>query len=106
MSFHSINDVDPQEIFPGAIARMVHGATMTYVHWDFAEGTLLPEHSHVHEQISNVMNGEFEFVIDGKRRVLHGGDVAVIPSNAIHSGTAITRCHIIDVFHPVREDYR
>jgi quercetin dioxygenase-like cupin family protein len=33
------------------------------------------------------------------------GSVAVIPSNARHSGKAVTACRILDVFYPLREDY-
>ena len=29
----------------------------------------------------------------------------MIPSNATHSGRAITACRILDVFYPLREDY-
>jgi len=36
---------------------------------------------------------------------MKAGDIAVIPSNAIHSGQAITDCQLLDVFSPVREDY-
>ena len=79
---------------------------MTFAHWDIEPGALLPEHSHVHEQVCNVIQGEFELTIDGESRVLKAGDVGIIPSNAVHSGRAVTQCHVIAVFHPIREDYR
>ena len=66
----------------------------------------MPEHAHPHEQVSHVIEGEFELTIDGVKSVLRPGVVAVIPSNAKHSGTARTDCTIIDAFYPVREDYR
>jgi len=31
--------------------------------------------------------------------------VVLIPSDAKHSGKALTDCTIIDIFNPVREDY-
>jgi len=56
--------------------------------------------------VAHVLDGEFELTIDDKTQRLGAGMVAIIPPNAVHSGRAITRCRIIDVFHPVRDDYR
>jgi quercetin dioxygenase-like cupin family protein len=53
-----------------------------------------------------MLEGEFEMVIEGETRTLKANTVTVIPSNAKHSGRALTDCKIIDVFYPVREDYR
>ena len=60
----------------------------------------------MHEQVVNVLRGEFELTVDGETKHLKPNDVACIPSNAVHSGKAITDCYILDVFYPVREDYR
>jgi quercetin dioxygenase-like cupin family protein len=67
---------------------------------------LLPEHSHPHEQITNILSGEFELTVDGEPIRLHAGDYLVIAPDAVHSGRSITDCRILDVFCPVREDYR
>ena len=44
--------------------------------------------------------------IDGRTERMREGSVAVVPPHAVHAGRALTRCRFIDVFHPVREDYR
>jgi len=90
----------------GAQVRFVHSENMTIAYWQFEPGANLPEHSHPHEQISNVMGGAFELTIDGESLDLQAGSVVVIPPNTVHSGKAITGCYIIDVFYPVREDYQ
>ena len=105
MPFFSADAAKRHEIAPGFVATFFHSATMTFAHWDILEGSVLPEHSHHHEQVAHVLSGEFELTVDGKSQVLRAGDVAVIPSNAVHSGVAIKACKIIDAFHPVREDY-
>jgi len=64
------------------------------------------QHAHHHEQVVNMLEGEFELVVDGTPHRLKPGDVLAIPGNAPHSGRAITRCRILDVFWPIREDYR
>jgi quercetin dioxygenase-like cupin family protein len=101
-----LSDVDPRELFPGFRGRFVHSATMTFIHWEIEAGAVLPEHSHPHEQVAHVIDGEFEITIDGQTHRLGPGSVAIIPSNATHSGTAVSDCRIVDAFYPIREDYR
>jgi quercetin dioxygenase-like cupin family protein len=52
------------------------------------------------------MGGSFELTIDGETLELEAGSVVIIPPNAVHSGRARTGCYVMDVFYPVREDYR
>ena len=79
---------------------------MTFVYWDIEADASLPEHSHPHEQMTKVIEGIFELYSEGETFRLEAGSIAVIPPDKIHSGKSITACFIIDVFHPVREDYR
>ena len=54
----------------------------------------------------HVVNGKFEFTLNGLKKIYFDGDVVVIPSNQPHSGKAITKCLLMDVFSPVREEYK
>lgn len=99
-------DVQEREIVPGYRARFVHGANMTLAFWQIEAGAHLPEHSHPHEQASNLLSGEFELTVSGECLQLKPGMVVMIPPDAVHAGRAITTCQILDVFQPVREDYR
>jgi quercetin dioxygenase-like cupin family protein len=106
MPFLDLNQSPLRELFPGFHGRVVHSEFMTFVHWRIRAGAQLPVHHHVHEQVVNILEGVFELTIDGETRRLQAGHVAVIPPNAVHSGQAITDCHIIDAFYPIRQDYR
>jgi len=106
MPFHALEHVAQHEQMPGFHGRFIHGETVTIAHWDVEEGAVLPEHAHPHEQVSNLLEGEFEMTIDGHTEHLHAGAVAVVPSGAVHSGRTLSRCRFVDVFQPVREDYR
>ena len=106
MSFHTLSDIDKNEIFPGCGVRFIHSQNMTFAHWELAPDALIPDHAHPHEQVATCFEGEFEFTVAGETRVLGPGDVAVIPPDVPHSGRAITGCRILDVFYPVRDDYR
>lgn len=101
----SWNDIEPQEVAPGFRARFIHSATMTLTLWDVDAGSPLPEHHHPQEQVTQILEGEFELTVDGTCHHLKSGDVLVVPSNAVHSGKALTDCRILDSFFPRRDHY-
>jgi len=106
MVFQNLNDIMEREIVPGYRARFLHSENMTLAYWDVDQGAALPEHSHPHEQIANVLEGRFELTVAGESRILEPGQVAVIPSDVPHRGRAITACKLLDAFHPCRDDYK
>jgi quercetin dioxygenase-like cupin family protein len=79
---------------------------MTLAYWEVEKGAVMAEHSHPNEQVASVVSGRFELTIAGEPRILDSSSVAIIPSNTLHSGRALTKCRLIDAFYPVREDYR
>ena len=102
----NLSEIKSKEIMPGYHGKMVHAETMSWVFWDVDKDAEVPEHSHLHEQIMHVVEGTFEFTLDGKKGIYHPGDVVIIPSNSPHSGKALTNCKLMDIFSPVREEYR
>lgn len=103
---YDVASLEPREIQPGHHGRFVHSEHTTHVYWEIEADARLPEHSHPHEQIVNMLEGTYELVVDGTSHVLEAGDVLVIPGGAVHGGRAHTSCRILDVFSPVREEYR
>jgi quercetin dioxygenase-like cupin family protein len=95
-----------QTPIPGFVGKVMHSDSMSFVLWEIAAGALLPEHAHLHEQVVHMLDGTFELTVNGRTETLSRGQVAAIPSNARHSGRALTDCRILDAFSPVREDYR
>ena len=106
MAFVSLDELEAVEPVPGYVATFVHTKQMTLANWRITAGSSFPEHSHPHEQIMMVLEGEFELTVAGESELVRPGVVAVIPADAKHSGRAVTDCIAIDVFYPVREDYR
>ncbi|MBE0649693.1 MAG: cupin domain-containing protein [Bacteroidales bacterium] len=100
-----LQNIPAKELVPGFHGKFVHTENITFAYWNVEAGAVLPEHSHVHEQVSNLTEGEFEMTVDGEKQILKPGSVVVIQSNVRHSGKAITKCKITDVFYPLREDY-
>ena len=106
MTFLDYADIAPREIAPGFIARFVHTNGMTLARVAVRADARLPSHAHPHEQLTTVLSGELELTVGGEVRVLRAGMVAFIPGGVPHSAHAITACEVMDVFHPVREEYR
>ncbi len=106
MGYLDLKDIEEREIVPGYRAKFVHSEDMTLAYWDVDPGAELPEHSHPHQQIANVLEGKFEFTVDGDTQVLEPGMIAVIPGGVAHSGKALTPCRLLDAFHPTRDDYK
>ena len=104
--FEHLDDIPEQEPVPGCRGKFVHSDNVTLACWDVDAKASLPEHAHPHEQVTTLVEGMFELTIGGETRLLRPRAVAVIPGDVKHSGRAITPCRIIDVFYPVREDYK
>ena len=98
--------IKPREVFPGFLGRFIHTNNMTFAYWEIKKGSTVPIHSHMHEQVVNMLEGDFEMEVSGDAHSLSPGSVVVIPSHAVHAGKALTDCRILDVFFPVREDYK
>jgi quercetin dioxygenase-like cupin family protein len=102
----NLKDIPAKQIQPGFFGKMVHGDKSTLTFWDIKKGSRLPEHHHVHEQITCILEGELDMTIGGEKYLLTAGSVHVIPSHVPHSAYAITDCRVIDAFAPARDDYR
>ena len=106
MAIHELGKITAREIIPGFDGRFIHTDSMTAAFWEIREGSELPLHAHPHEQVTIVREGKLFLSMNDENRILEPGMVMTIPSNAVHSGRAITDCKVLDIFCPVREDYR
>jgi len=98
-----VAEVEPVEFVPGLEFRPVLGENTLTNFVRFEPHTEAPVHVHEEEQIVIVLEGEFEFSIDGDVRTMRPGDVAVIPPWVPHGARTLgTRCTEVDVFTPPR----
>ncbi len=99
-----VDDVEAVEFVEGLEFRPVVAEQTMANFVSFAEHTTAPMHVHAEEQLTIVLEGEFEFTLDGDTRIMRAGDVAVIPSWVPHGArTTDSTCREIDVFNPPRE---
>lgn len=67
-------------------------------------------HSHLHEQLTYVLNGSFKFVIENdenkESQIVKVGDSIHFPSNALHGCIPLEDDSILlDAFTPQRKDF-
>ena len=63
----------------------VAGREVIQVRVDLEPGHTFPGHTHPGEEIIYVLEGVWEYVIDGKRVTARAGDVLFVPARTIHS---------------------
>jgi quercetin dioxygenase-like cupin family protein len=93
---------------PGMTRRVAHLNNIMVAVIDVEEPMEEPDppHSHPHEQITYVAEGDLWFIIGIERYRLQKGDLIVIPAEEPHTIQTISRdVRLIDSFSPVREDF-
>lgn len=101
-----LDSIPSKELVAGIIGKYVHGSAITLGYVTITAGSVLPAHHHIHEQITFVIEGELELTVESNTFTLTEGTAHVIPSDMQHSAVARKDCIVVDVFSPVRDDYR
>jgi len=99
-----------EQVKPGVQRRLVHTPDLMTVVIDFDSGPWSepePPHSHVHEQITYVAEGEIIFFCEGEPdQKLKAGDMFSVPSNKKHTIQLLSKTvKLIDSFNPIREEF-
>ena len=102
----SREECSKHNIFPGVDIFTTAGERMMLSFVEFEPHAVVEMHSHPHEQIVNVLEGTLELIVAGTPHVLNAGDVFVIPGGVPHACVAHAPTRVLDVFSPVREEYR
>ncbi|MEX2174012.1 MAG: cupin domain-containing protein [Pirellulaceae bacterium] len=101
------SECSQHEIFPGVSIFTAAGEQMMLSLVEFAPHAMVQPHSHPHEQMGMLLEGELTFTIGGETKTLQPGEMWRIPGDVVHSAVAGDQpVKALDVFHPVREDYR
>ena|SRR5438105_15685975 len=107
MPFFDLSQQPTKTIFPGVTITTAWGEhlMLSFVTFEYG-GASVPTHTHPHEQMGLGLEGEFELTIDEETRVIRSGDSYAIPGNTPHSAVSLGPARALDVFHPIRDDYR
>ncbi|MEW6264576.1 MAG: cupin domain-containing protein [Thermodesulfobacteriota bacterium] len=91
---------------PGAEVKLAWGDGLMIQYATLAPNVTMPAHSHPHEQMGLIIEGEVTLTIGEETQVCRKGDAYLIPPNVLHGGTSGPCTTVaVEVFHPPREDY-
>lgn len=102
--FHE--DTLAQNCAEGVIRRVLaYSGELMCVENTFEEGAIGSLHSHPHTQITYVVEGVFEFTIDGETKIVRKGDSMLKTDGVIHGCKCLEKGILLDIFTPMREDF-
>jgi len=91
------------EFAPGLEFRPVIGTRLLVNFVRYQPHSVAPLHAHEEEQVTFVLEGEFEFDLDGDVRMMHAGMAVLVPPHVPHGARTLdSTCFEVDVFSPPR----
>jgi len=104
--FTSIKGLPGKQIAQGVTIKPLAGQHVMLNYVELVPQAEIPIHSHPHEQLGLIIEGELDMEIGEERRTLRPGDTYVIPGGVRHGVRSGPRgALVLDVFYPLREDY-
>lgn len=85
---------------------LAHNEQLMLIRHFFEKGWVGARHSHPHHQLVYVVSGAIRADVDGKVFEARAGDSFVVDGGVEHQASALEASEVLDVFTPVREDYR
>ena len=105
--FKDVQGREPMELVPGARTRTFWGDRVLLSLVEIDVDSEVPNHTHPHEQAGMVVEGELEMAIGGEVRKLKPGDLYIVPGGVEHyARCGGTPAKVLDVFSPVREEFK
>lgn len=100
-------DCAHHRIFPGVDIYTTACQQMMLSLVEMQPHAVVEEHSHPHEQMGLMLEGEADFTIGGQQQRIVAGQMWRIPGGVVHKVVAGDRpVRALDVFNPPRDDYR
>ncbi len=105
--FPTADECSRHNIFPGVTVQTCVADRMMLSLARLEPHAVVEEHHHPHEQVGVVLKGRAVFHIGGEEKTLQAGDLFRIPGGVAHKVVALDEpVEALDIFYPIREDYR
>ena len=59
MAFIAISTLPIVELLPGIEGKLIHTQNISLGYWNIKAGSTVPEHAHIHEQVTHILEGQF-----------------------------------------------
>ena len=105
MPLYDWNQIPEEQLNARVSRKAIHMSGLTIARLHLQKHAVVPEHSHVHEQIATVERGALKFFIEGREQMVKAGESLAIPSNVPHGVEAVEDTIVVDVFSPARQDW-
>ena len=104
-NFHRWADIEPEQLNPLLTRQFVTGEKAMLARIVLKKGCVVPEHSHHNEQISLILSGALEFMVNGVPQIVRAGEILITPAHTPHSARALEDTENLDLFAPPRQDW-
>ena len=84
---------------------LTYGQNTLLSEFKLAKGSIVPPHTHPHEQTGYMISGRMQFDIAGEKYLAEPGDSWCIQRDVQHSVDVLEDSLIVEIFSPVREEY-
>ncbi|MEI0605410.1 cupin domain-containing protein [Brachyspira pulli] len=105
--YQDFNKAELKNLGNGLKRRILaHSDNLMTVYMEFDENAVAEPHSHnEHEQITYILEGEFQFNVNGQEYFCKPGDTLHFAKNMAHGCKCIKKGKLLDTFTPQREDF-
>lgn len=107
MNLQKWNEIEKKPFHETATRQVFTGENVMLVLNTIEPGFPPFPHSHPHEQLLCILEGECEVTVGDEKRIMHAGDMVRIPPDMHHDLSVLGNKRVVnmDVFAPIREDY-
>lgn len=105
--FVSLAGASAYRLADGVTAKALFGDGAMLNLVELEPNAIVARHSHPHEQLGVILRGSMTLAVEGVDHALFEMDAYTLPGGVEHEGRAgPDGALVLDVFQPVREDYR
>ena len=103
---HRWDEIPLEKVTDMVSRKVAVGERQMVVQSYLKRGCLIPVHAHASEQMTYVLQGALRVVVGGQPVVVREGELLHIPSGVIHQAEALDDTFELDIFSPVRDEWR